>query len=518
MADDDRKAALERQRALLKSRKKMSNSMTVSSSNHSPRRRVSRSSASEVPSTLPSSVVTGRTTPVKKLDMNLNSESSVDEIALTNEVRSGTKPLYADITPNYNSLPIASKSTENTVEQSKITDKLRDLGMNKVFEPAQPTRFEQQNTYNYPPHIPAQNQHGYMEVQPPPSQQQQQQQQQQQYQPPSSPQQQQLPPQYQQQSQPQVPQYQPQVPTQSQSRRQSESEINNGAMITPQHQSNLSQLNEEPRQSRSNGTQIGNSLEERINFVTKPAPEGQLIHCRIKRMKTDSKRFPMYVLEMESEGTGGAKTFLLCAKKRQGKQTSNYIISHSQGDLDREGDGFIAKLRANFMGTHFTCYDNGINPEKVVKSKHTGKEIRSELTAVIFEKNYLGMKGPRQMTVLMPALDNDQIPYVVRPRIKRDTILERHAMSRTTDLIQLNNKKPQWNEGTQSYVLNFKGRVTEASVKNFQLVHEKDEDYVILQFGRVESDLFTMDFQYPMTAVQAFAISLSSFDGKLACE
>lgn len=38
----------------------------------------------------------------------------------------------------------------------------------------------------------------------------------------------------------------------------------------------------------------------------------------------------------------------------------------------------------------------------------------------------------------------------------------------------LHNKSPQWNDETQSYVLNFNGRVTLASVKNFQVVHDHD--------------------------------------------
>lgn len=39
-----------------------------------------------------------------------------------------------------------------------------------------------------------------------------------------------------------------------------------------------------------------------------------------------------------------------------------------------------------------------------------------------------------------------------------------------------------------------------------------------MQFGRVAEDVFTMDYSYPMCAIQAFAVALSSFDGKLACE
>ena len=75
-----------------------------------------------------------------------------------------------------------------------------------------------------------------------------------------------------------------------------------------------------------------------------------------------------------------------------------------------------------------------------------------------------------------------------------------------------------WNEQGGAYVLNFNGRVTMASVKNFQLVPPEDQEAVLLQFGRVGKDLFTMDYQHPLSPFQAFAICLSSFDSKLACE
>lgn len=114
-----------------------------------------------------------------------------------------------------------------------------------------------------------------------------------------------------------------------------------------------------------------------------------------------------------------------------------------------------------------------------------------------------------------------------------------------TDLVELRNKAPVWNEETQSYVLNFHGRVTQASVKNFQIIHENDRkfsffyfstkktknqniknfflysivaDYIVMQFGRIDEDVFTCDYNYPMCAIQAFGIALSSFDSKLACE
>jgi hypothetical protein len=91
----------------------------------------------------------------------------------------------------------------------------------------------------------------------------------------------------------------------------------------------------------------------------------------------------------------------------------------------------------------------------------------------------------------------------------------------------LRNKAPRWHEHLQCWCLNFHGRVTVASVKNFQLAaaadpndptSSRDEETVLLQFGKVDDDIFTMDYRQPLSAFEAFAISLSSFGTKLACE
>ena len=57
-----------------------------------------------------------------------------------------------------------------------------------------------------------------------------------------------------------------------------------------------------------------------------------------------------------------------------------------------------------------------------------------------------------------------------------------------------------------------------AWVTSQRLALSPTADYLVMQFGRVADDAFTMDYNYPLCAVQAFAIALSSFDGKLACE
>ena len=89
------------------------------------------------------------------------------------------------------------------------------------------------------------------------------------------------------------------------------------------------------------------------------------------------------------------------------------------------------------------------------------------------------------------------------------------------DLIPLINKPPKYNPAKHSFSLDFGGRVTRASVKNFQLVsalNDPDHANVIMQSGRVGQDRFTMDVQHPMSVLQAFAVCLSSLHQKKAVD
>ena len=79
------------------------------------------------------------------------------------------------------------------------------------------------------------------------------------------------------------------------------------------------------------------------------------------------------------------------------------------------------------------------------------------------------------------------------------------------------NKRPRWDEAAGGHTLNFRGRVTEKSVKNFQLkCNDLSGEDTVLQFGRVDKNRFTMDFGYPLSPLQAFAICLASLDGKVS--
>ncbi|XP_034719133.1 tubby-related protein 3 isoform X2 [Etheostoma cragini] len=257
------------------------------------------------------------------------------------------------------------------------------------------------------------------------------------------------------------------------------------------------------------------NLEE---FVLRPAPRGVTVKCRITRDKKGMDRglYPTYFMHMERED--GKRVFLLAGRKRKKSKTSNYLISVDATDLSREGESYIGKLRSNLMGTKFTVYDNGTNPCKNPGTLLEESNTRQEVAAICYETNVLGFKGPRKMTVIIPGMNMNFERVPVRPQNEQESLLSRWQNHSLDNLIELHNKAPVWNDDTQSYVLNFHGRVTQASVKNFQIVHDNDPDYIVMQFGRVAEDIFTLDYNYPMCALQAFAIGLSSFDSKLACE
>ncbi|KAJ1346299.1 Tubulin beta chain [Parelaphostrongylus tenuis] len=84
--------------------------------------------------------------------------------------------------------------------------------------------------------------------------------------------------------------------------------------------------------------------------------------------------------------------------------------------------------------------------------------------------------------------------------------------STVTPIITMHNKTPFWNEHNQVYQLDFGGRVTQESAKNFQVEMDGKQ---VLQFGRIEGGAYTLDFRRPFAATQAFAVALASITQRL---
>ncbi|MBA0553653.1 hypothetical protein Golob_012816 [Gossypium lobatum] len=293
--------------------------------------------------------------------------------------------------------------------------------------------------------------------------------------------------------------------------------------------------------------------------LKQPGPRDSLLQCYIKR-SCNNQTYYLYLGLYQFSNEDGK--FLLAARKCRRPTCTDYIISLNADDVSKGSNTYIGKLRSNFLGTKFEIYDS--QPPnvgaKVTKSCSTrlmnAKQISPRVPTgsypiahISYELNVLGSRGPRRMQCIMDAIPTssselegvapmqteflhsnlDTFPSLpfFRSKSTRTKSSQFGPLSSLRDgMLVLKNKAPRWHEQLQCWCLNFNGRVTVASVKNFQLVtfvenvvvRQEQQENVILQFGKVGNDVFTMDYQYPISAFQAFAICLSSFDTKIACE
>lgn len=313
--------------------------------------------------------------------------------------------------------------------------------------------------------------------------------------------------------------------------------------------------------------------------MKQPGSRDGTIQCFIKRDKSNLT-YHLFLCFSPALLVENGK-FLLSAKRTRRTTCTEYVISMDADNISRSSSTYIGKLRSNFLGTKFIIYDTQpphtcshiaapgrtsrrFCSKKVSPKVPTGSYNISQIT---YELNVLGTRGPRRMNCMMHSIPASSVepggvvpglPELL-PRPLEDSFRSislsksfdqstEFSSSRFSDIagisnldedskvrpLVLKNKSPRWHEQLQCWCLNFRGRVTVASVKNFQLIAatqapsssapatsqpaQSDHDKIILQFGKVGKDMFTMDYRYPLSAFQAFAICLSSFDTKLACE
>lgn len=301
--------------------------------------------------------------------------------------------------------------------------------------------------------------------------------------------------------------------------------------------------------------------------LKQPGPRDSPIQCFIRRDRETSAYLLYYGLVPSENETD---KLLLAAKKIRRATGTDFIISLVADDFSRSSNAYVGKLRSNFLGTKFTIYDSqpphgaGIQPNSRSSRRFHSRQVSPRVPAcnyivstIAYELNVLRTRGPRRMNCIMnsipvsavqeggnaptptsfPQITDEHFCSASAPEPKgkdpigdlsNSTLAELPVQSQGPfESLVLKNKSPRWHEQLQCWCLNFKGRVTVASVKNFQLVaavepshnvSPAEQEKVILQFGKIGKDIFTMDYRYPLSAFQAFAICLSSFDTKPACE
>ncbi|KAK6924380.1 F-box domain [Dillenia turbinata] len=267
--------------------------------------------------------------------------------------------------------------------------------------------------------------------------------------------------------------------------------------------------------------------------LKQPGPRDAPIQCFIRRDRATSTYFLYFGL---SPSEDEKDKLLLAARKIRRATSTDFVISLVGDDFSRASNTYVGKLRQ-------------VSP-RVPACNYS-------IATISYELNVLRTRGPRRMRCTMHSIpissieeggnaptptsfshpSDEQFSPLPLPSLKgkepikdliSSSLLEPMvATEETGQPLVLKNKAPRWHEQLQCWCLNFKGRVTVASVKNFQLVaavepsHHipaAEQEKVILQFGKIGKDIFTMDYRYPLSAFQAFAICLSSFDTKPACE
>lgn len=200
--------------------------------------------------------------------------------------------------------------------------------------------------------------------------------------------------------------------------------------------------------------------------------------------------------------------FMFMAKRQPNNRTSNYHIWdmrrwHSGGSkLSKKSGNYVGKLRKKQGG--YVLYSRDTDKKEVAVATFIQPSLEAQM-----EEGAL----PRQIRAMLCPLD---APHPV-PHPERDSMLnsvigsgsmEREAFDDSFTVLE--SKYPTFSHGV--YRLNFRGRVRFPSIKNFQLTTSTDRDRVVCQFGKHDRDIFHLDYEEPVSPLQAFAFALAAFD------
>ncbi|KAJ8636481.1 hypothetical protein MRB53_010748 [Persea americana] len=253
--------------------------------------------------------------------------------------------------------------------------------------------------------------------------------------------------------------------------------------------------------------------------LKQPGPRDSLLQCFIKRNRT-TQTYRLY-LGLTQALTDEGK-FLLAARRCRRPTCTDYIISLDAADMSKGSNTYIGKLRSNFLGTKFTVYD-GQPPHAgatVARSRSTRlvglKKVSPRVPAgnypiiqIAYELNVLGSRGPRRMQCVMNSIPTSAIdpggvaptptefplgsidsfpslPFFRSKSTRSESFSSGPLGGQKDGMLVLKNKAPRWHEQLQCWCLNFRGRVTVASVKNFQLVASPENG----QAGQEHEKLF----------------------------
>ncbi|GMP34429.1 hypothetical protein CsSME_00007300 [Camellia sinensis var. sinensis] len=216
------------------------------------------------------------------------------------------------------------------------------------------------------------------------------------------------------------------------------------------------------------------------------------------------------------EGQGRQDRKLAVAHHRRRNGRSEFVVAQNiKGISCSSDDSLIGIVTANLIGSKYHIWDQGsrINSQS--------KQSKPPLAVVSFVPTITTWTGSyRSMRVWVPKHQSMQLKNTTQ--IQHISGLPKDWEGKMDKVHQLFSRIPHYNNISKQYELDFRDRTraglrVQSSVKNFQLILEKNGRQTILQLGRVGKSKYVMDYRYPLTAYQAFCISLASINSKLCC-
>ena len=221
------------------------------------------------------------------------------------------------------------------------------------------------------------------------------------------------------------------------------------------------------------------SEEERIQFLFGRFKNNQTLKCNILIR------------------SGNLYVYTSNTHKIKNKLRGNYIITS-----DYEGKNKIAQINSSLFKNEYIMYDDGISPKiNMNKKDNLNYNLRRYLLEVkkTNENNFL--KG----YIFMPEVNFEMNQFFNKDKEKKDKLSKLKK-----DIKIFQTEEPSYDIVKKVYMNKYSSRVKISSNRNFRLIFDDNKmKKIILECGKVNDNIFIMDFSTPLSPLEAFGISIS---------
>ncbi|CAD8166309.1 unnamed protein product [Paramecium octaurelia] len=223
---------------------------------------------------------------------------------------------------------------------------------------------------------------------------------------------------------------------------------------------------------------------DKVQFILQPIINEGILQCQIRKIRfsNQNSKYEMSIFDYP----------MLTAEQVDAKQKKKIIFKSSGINY------FAGKLKWDKYGQNFIFLDNKINPKKC----STISMHRLCIGGANYQKN--GLKKPHKIRVYLPEITQSNQMFEYRQQKFQ------YFESKPKNFQEFQNREAEYCPEAKMFVLPFYNRALIASSKNLQLC-QKDNNKVFFLLGKIDKGLYNLDFQWPISPLQAFQIAMSCF-------